>query len=85
MAGETDVFLGYRQSAAGGDTDLFVDEINAGDGFGHGMLDLKAGVHFNEIELAILVEKLDGTGAAISHVGHGIGADHADPLALHRN
>ena len=63
MAGEAHFVLRYRQAATRSDANLLVHEVDAGDRFGHGMLDLKAGVHLDEIELAILVEKFDGTGA----------------------
>src|SRR5579863_3001433 len=42
------------------------------------MFDLYAGVHFDEIELAIIVEEFDRAGAFIIHLAHGIGADLAD-------
>ena len=47
-----DVFLAERQRLAGGDADLRLDQVDAGDHFGHGMLDLDAGVHFDEVEIA---------------------------------
>ena len=46
--------------------DLLVDEIDAGDHLGDGMLDLDAGVHLDEVELAVLVEELDGADADIA-------------------
>ena len=66
-------FCVHGQVAAGGDADLLEDEIDAGDHFGHRMLDLDAGVHFDEIELAVLVEKLDGADAEILHLAHRLG------------
>ncbi len=56
-------------------------EIDAGDRLGHGMFDLEAGVHLDEVEFTVFIEELDRAGAAITHVGHCIGAYHADPLA----
>jgi hypothetical protein len=82
MAVELDVLLLHRESAAGGDADLLMHEIDAGDRFRHRMLDLQAGVHLDEIELAVLVEELDGAGAGIAEIGDGIGADAADTGAL---
>ena len=55
MAEKTDVFLLQRQRRTGGDADLFGDEIDAGDRLGHGMLDLNARVHLDEIKAAVLV------------------------------
>ena len=46
------------------------------------MLDLQTGVHLDEIELAILPEKLDCASAAVPHIGHGICANGAHPVAL---
>src|SRR4029079_7447094 len=60
MAAEFDLALLDRKFATGGDANLLQNEIDAGDHFGHRMLDLDAGVHFDEIELPILVEELDG-------------------------
>ena len=34
-----------------------LDEIEAGDGFGHGMLDLQARIHFQKIERAVRIEQ----------------------------
>jgi hypothetical protein len=78
VARKFDVFLGRREAGAGGNADLLIDEIDAGDGFGDRVLDLQAGVHFDEIELAVFVEELDGAGAAIFQLAHGGGADFAD-------
>ena len=46
-----------------------LDEINAGHQFRHTMLDLQAGVHFEEEEIAAIriVDELDGAGGAITH------------------
>ena len=46
------------------------------------MLDLQAGVHLDEVELAVLVEELHGAGAAIAELAHGRGRQLADPAAL---
>ena len=81
MAVEADVALLDRQGRARGDADLLVDEVDAGDHLRHRMLDLDAGVHLDEVELAVLVEELDGAGAAILQVLHRLGADIADALA----
>ncbi len=50
------------------------------------MLHLDTGVHFNEIELAVLVEKFESTRAAVAHVEAGLHATMANigPL-LRRN
>jgi hypothetical protein len=46
------------------------------------MLDLEAGVHLDEVELAVLVEELDRAGARIAELGDRVGHDAADPVAL---
>src|SRR5690606_28592177 len=79
---EMDVVLPDGEAAAGGDADLLVHEVDAGDRLRHRMLDLQARVHFDEIELAVLVEELDGAGARIAEIGHRLGADAADLRAL---
>src|SRR5204863_6140225 len=45
------------------------------------MLYLQAGVHLDEEELAVLVEELDGPGAAVADLLHGLGDGGADLLA----
>ena len=79
-----DVLLRDRQTAAGGDADLLAHEVDAGDRFGDRMLDLQAGVHFDEIELAVLVEEFDRAGAAIAQLLQRVGADLADLRAARR-
>ena len=60
---ESNLALVDGQRRAGGDFDLLIDEIDAGDHFRHRMFDLNARVHFDEIEPAVFVEKFDGAGA----------------------
>ena len=78
VAGEDDVFLVEADGAAGGDADLLAHDVDAGDRFGHRMLDLQARVHLDEIELAVLVQELDGAGAQIAELGERRGDDAAD-------
>ena len=52
-----------RERLAGGDLDLRPHEVDPGDHLGHRMLDLQAGIHLDEVELAVLVQELDGAGA----------------------
>ena len=61
------------EALAGGDADLGLDEVDAGDHLGDGVLDLDARVHLDEVELAILVhEELDGACVAVSDVLHAL-------------
>ena len=82
MACEGHVFLRERKRLSFGDADLFADEVDAGNHFGDRVFDLKPGVHFDEIELTIFPKKLDGTGAAIAHVSHGLGTDIAHTITF---
>ena len=68
-------------SRAGGDADLFEDQVDVGDHLGHRMLDLDARVHLDEVELAVLVEELDGADAEIVELAHGLGDGLADLVA----
>ena len=73
--------LRRRQFAAGGDPDLLQHEVDVGDHLGDGMLDLDAGIHLDEIEFAVLIEKFDGADAEIFHLPHRLGAGRADLCA----
>ena len=82
MAFEDDVLLGEGQRRAGGDADLLAHDVDAGDRFGDRMLDLQAGVHLDEVEVAVLVEEFDGADAQIAELGQRAGDDAADLVAL---
>src|SRR5256885_17082401 len=57
----TTLFRSEGELRAGGDAELLVHEIHARHHLGHRMLDLKARVHLEEIEVALGVhEELDG-------------------------
>ena len=62
---DLDVVLGERQRLARGDAQLLLDEVDAGDQLGHRVLDLQPGVHLEVVELAVLVEELDGAGVDV--------------------
>ncbi len=47
-SGQRDVLLRQRKLLAGRDPDHLLDQIDAGDQFGHGMLDLQPRVHLQE-------------------------------------
>src|ERR1700704_5132800 len=64
------IVLGEFEVGAGGHANLCENEVDVRDGFGDGMFDLDARVHFNEVELAILIEKLDGPNAEILQFTH---------------
>ena len=54
------------------------DDVDAGDHFGHRMLDLHARVHLDEVELVVLVQELERAGAAIADLAARFGAALAD-------
>ncbi len=62
------VRLRQAQPLAVGAADHLLDEVDAGDEFGHRMLDLQAGVHLQEIEAAILAgDEFDRAGRIVVH------------------
>ena len=61
-----DVVLRERQRLARGHPDLLGDEVEPGDQLGDRVLDLQPGVHLQEVELAVLVEELDGAGVDVA-------------------
>ena len=82
VAAQHDIALADRQLVAGGDHQLFLHQIDAGDQFGDRMFHLDAGVHFDEVEAAVFVQELEGAGAAVADAHAGFGADLADLGAL---
>ncbi|MNF72928.1 hypothetical protein D3C84_549180 [compost metagenome] len=81
MATDADVLLGDRQGLAGGDAQLLLDEIHTGDHLGDRVLDLDPGVHLDEVELAVLVQELEGARTAVADFETGAHAALTDELA----
>ena len=84
-AGELDVALAERQRLAVSNADHLLDEVDAGDEFGHRMLDLKPGIHLKEVEAPVLPgDELDRSGAVVAHgLGQGDGLlAHLGPRGL---
>ena len=55
------------EAATVGDLQLQLDQVQAGGGFGDGVLDLQPGVHLEEEEVAVLVRhELDGARAGVA-------------------
>ena len=70
------------EALAGCDAELGLDEVDAGDGFGDGVLHLDARVHLDEVELAVFIhEELDGAGVLIADFGEATAQGLADLLA----
>src|SRR5579859_2846278 len=85
MAVKMDVFLPERQFFTGSDQNLGFDDVYSGDHLRNRMLHLDSSVHFNEIELAFLVQKLESTRAAIADLAARVGTAFPDTHAfLHR-
>src|SRR6185312_15461298 len=82
MPGESDVLLLEAQLFTRGHAELFVDQVDAGDALGDRVFDLQPRIHLDEVELAVLVEKLDRAGARILELSHRGGADLAYLVAL---
>src|SRR5258706_6409956 len=68
VACNCDVALVELEMRAVGDANLLSDEIEPGDQFGYRMLDLEPCVHFDEIELPVLIEELDGSYAKVAEL-----------------
>ncbi len=83
MAADLHVALDVRQPLAGGDQELRFHEVDARDQLGDRMLHLDARVHLDEVELVILIEKLQSPGTAIAHrlAGFHTAISHDAPLA----
>ena len=76
------VVLGEAEGLARRHPQLPLDQVEAGDQLGDGVLDLEAGVHLEEEELAVLVEELDRAGvdvaARLGHLHRGLAHGPAD-------
>ena len=67
MAAKLNILLRERQLLSGSDANLQVHQIKPGHKFSDGMFDLQAGIHFQEIEIAVCVgEEFDGAGVAVA-------------------
>src|SRR5439155_4003814 len=62
--------------------DLLAHQVDAGHGLGDRMLDLQAGIHLDEVELAVLEQELHRAGAAILELAHRRRGELADTVAL---
>ena len=65
-SGQGDVLLRQRQLFAGGHPDHLFDQVDPGDQFGDGMLDLQPRVHLQEEEALVLAgDEFDGAGGIV--------------------
>ena len=71
MTAKLDVFLTMRQLLSGRDQELITNQIDSGNQFRYGMLDLNAGVHLHEVEvLSFIHQKFERADIRISDVLH---------------
>src|ERR1700733_438817 len=82
MAANLDVALAEAQGFAGRDEQLGLDDVDAGHELGHRVFDLHPSVHFDEVELIVLVEELERARVAVAEIAAGLGAAFAHGLAL---
>src|ERR1700737_1516432 len=67
-SGQRDVFLRKRELLACRDADHLLDQIDAGDQFGDGMLDLQPRVHLEKIKALVLAgDEFDRAGRIVFH------------------
>ena len=82
VTGDGHVVLADGKALARGHADTGLDDVDAGHHLGHAVLDLHAGVHLHEVELAACIEQeLDRAGALVARGHGGIdgGLAHAGP------
>ena len=82
MTARLEILLPERELLAGRDQQLLLDQVGLRHHFGDRVLDLDARVHFDEIELAVVVQELHRAGAAIADALAGVGAQLADVVTL---
>jgi len=81
LGGDVDLRVGEFVSA--GHQDLVLDQVAAGDHLGHGVLDLDAWVHLDEVVLSLLVhQELDRAGVAVLDLAGDLEGRRAEFLAL---
>ena len=82
VPGGQDVLLFVLEQLAGGDADLFLHDVDAGDFLGDRVFDLNARVHLDEVELAALAQQhLDRAGIDVLHALGGFDSGFAHFLA----
>src|SRR5262249_33793680 len=77
-----DLVLLQRQRFAESNTQLPLDEIDTRYQFGHGMLDLQTGIHFNEEDFLTIGHEFDGAGPDIIDGSRRLSRGRADALTL---
>src|SRR5699024_86853 len=78
-----DVLLPELERLAGGDAKLRLDDVDARDFLGDGVFHLDAGIHFHEVEAAVVVEQeLDSAGIHVAALARHAHREVADVIAL---
>ena len=62
MTVDTEIVLSVTELLTFGQTNLFANEIEPGDRFGYGMLDLQTGIDLEEPEVLAVEQELHGAG-----------------------
>src|SRR5262245_27542469 len=79
IAGLSNVALAPGQIATSGHFDLRLDQVDTDNPFRNGVLDLKPGIHFEKVEILLVVqEKFQGSGADVSDGTRALDSDAAD-------
>src|SRR4029078_13159056 len=82
MACDSDLGLLEGERLSVGQRDLLFDEVDAGDHFRDGMLDLNAGIHFHEEEVMVFVDQeFYRPQIAVMHRFHGLDSHPSDLAA----
>ena len=82
MAAKLYLILRNAQGLTAGDSQLFPYYVDSSNHFGNRVFNLQARVHFDEVELASLVKKLERAVASIPDILASLDTTLADPLPL---
>src|SRR3989338_2345164 len=84
MPPELNVALLEGQLLIGGNANLLLPDVNAGNHFGDRVVHLDAGIHFDEVKLVVLEQEFERARTAITDLAAGFGAAFADLVAQAR-
>ena len=76
-----DILLADRQGQTSSNVQLLFDDVDASNHLGHRVLNLHAGVHLNEVEVAVFIEELERASAAVADFDTGAHAAFGDFFA----
>src|SRR5258708_21711468 len=82
MTAYLNVVLAIGQRFTGCDQQLCFDDVYSRDQLGHRILYLNARVHFDEVELVVLVQELQRAGATVADFADRLGATLSHGFAL---